>query len=88
MTPYHNLKQMCHNGMIEVLMSVETMSAGFMAGSCVKACNLCYPALPAAELDRMHLQHHSQNVEHESAISGETGSSPQLSGSVVDGGVL
>lgn len=26
--------------------------AGFMAGNCVKACNLCYPTLPAAELRR------------------------------------
>lgn len=36
---------------------------GYMSGSCVKACNLCYPTLPAAELRRRQGTEESDSVE-------------------------
>jgi hypothetical protein len=52
----------------------QYMFAGFMIGSCVQACNLCFPTLPAAELQRrqvtesFELDIDSARGEHQPAV--------------------
>lgn len=75
----------------------KLFGVGFMAGSCLKACNLCYPTLPAAELMRRQAtktadlkEDHAQGKLDTAPLNSNVfvvDASPQLNKLIVDDGV-